>query len=294
MDRLELFWDWVPLAYFNIMRIPTLPNCHNVLIVSPVSSGKSWLMQKWINSVERSVTIDVTAETMDDSFTHIWHSPKQLGERLLENPYYYRLAYHPSSRKFFDDFKWCVDLIWQCQFPRWLFVDEIHEVCSTGNITEEMDRVIRYARHIKLGFCGATQKFSDVPTLLRDNTRMFVIFHNTDEIELKSIRGKFGKIGEETVRNLRPLIYEEDTGIVHQEPQCLVWTRSRGLEVYDLGDKIKDSSDVDTQNKLQEPQECLENSQVQPKEEAVQSLEPLSGIKENQLQDGLPVTGIPQ
>ena len=274
------------------MNLPLLPNCHNVLIVAPVSSGKSWLMQKWINSVERSVTIDITAEAMDESFTHIWHSPRMLGERLIENPHYYRIAYHPSGRMFYEDFRWCVDLIWQCPHPRWLFVDEIHEVCSVGKITEEMDRVIRYARHIQLGFCGATQKFSDTPTLLRDNTRMFVIFHNTDEIELKAIRGKWGKQGEEMVRNLRPLIYEEDTGIVHQEPQCMVWTRTGGLKVYDLGDKVKDSEPI-VETQIEE-KKWEESSAVPPSREAAPSLEQPSGTKENPLQDGSPVTGIAQ
>lgn len=274
------------------MRIPTLPDCHNVLIIAPVSSGKSHLMQRWINGVERSITVDVTAEAMDDSFTHVWASPKQLADRLLENPHYYRIAYHPYGRKFLEDFRWVVDLAWLSPYPRWLFCDEIHEVCSVGNITEEMDRVIRYARHIGLGFCGATQKFSDVPTLMRDNTRMFVIFHNTDEIELKAIRGKWGKQGEEIVRNLRPLVYDEVSKEVHQTPQCMVWTRTGGLQIYDLGDKIKSSeSNVNTQV---EEKQWQESSLAPLKEEVQPSLEPHSGKKENQLSDGLPVIGTPQ
>jgi hypothetical protein len=271
-----------------MISIPILPDCNNVLVVAPVSSGKSWLLQEWIKQMERSITIDVTAETMDDSFCHIWHSPSLLAQKLKQNPYYYRIAYHPSSLNFFEDFRWCVELSWIADtekgevLSRWLIVDEIHEVCSTNNITPEMDRIIRYARHIKLGFIGATQKFSDVPTILRDNCRMMVIFHNTDEIELKSIRGKFGNQGVEIVRNLRPLIYDEAKMETLQEPQCMVWKRGYGLQIHDLGNKIMGSEVLNYEPPKGENKVWEENLLVQQSEAVPVSLELASGQKENQ------------
>lgn len=261
--------------------IPPLPDCNNVLVVAPVSSGKSWLLKQWINSLQRSLFIDITAESLDGAYSHhVWHSPKHLGEILEENPFYYRIAYHPSSRNFLLDFQWAVDLMWTTtgnglSLSRWLIIDEIHEL----EMTEPMDRIVRYARHDLLGFIGATQKFSDVSTLTRDNTRMFVLFHNQDDIELKAIRGKFGKVGEEKVRNLRPLIYDEANKKVIQTPQCLVWNRGYGLSVYDLGE----STNVEQPIKPQENEECQDKPLKEvPSEVAVPSSEHHTGIPENQ------------
>lgn len=268
------------------MEIPSLPECNNVLIVAPVSSGKSWLMQRWINSMERSLMIDVTAESTEPSFTHVWANPKQLYQLLRQNPFYYRIAYHPSSRAFFQDFDWCVKLLWLSEtpdkkpLPRWLLVDEIHEVCSSSSITESMDLIIRYARHVLIGFIGATQKFSDTNALMRDNARMMVFFQNTDGIECDAIRKKFGKEVELQVRNLRPLILDEVTKQPIQEPQCLVWLRGQGVKVYDLGDKLKSSVATPQQEEKTEWRE--KNSQEPQSEEVVLSLEQTSGTKESQ------------
>lgn len=264
------------------MEIPQLPECNLVLVFAPVSSGKTHLLRLWTDSMERSLTIDTTAECMDTSYTHVWGSPKHLFNLLMDNPFYYRIAYHPSARNFETDFNYCVEGMWltgtinpesgkTTPLSRWMIVDEVHEVCSNHSIMEKMELVIRYARHNLLGFIGTTQRISDVNRLMTSNARMVVLFHTTEPIDCDAIRERYGKTVEQEVRNLRPLIYDEVNKVVEQEPQCLVWIRGRGTKVYSLGDKIKGEN---------KPCEVLEEP---PKAEAVLSLEQHSGKRENQL-----------
>lgn len=273
------------------MEIPSLPEANTVLVFGPVASGKSFLLQQWLSGLERTLTIDTTAECMDDSFSHIWGSPKELLTKLKENPFYYRIAYHPSSRNFENDFKWCVEGIWLSgkeengkliPMSRWLFVDEVHEVCSNHSVLESMDLTIRYARHNLLGFVGATHKFSDVNKLMTGNARMIVLFHTMEPVDLDAIRKRLGEHVEKQVKELRPLIYDDTTKVVEQEPECLVWVRGRGEPViYSLGDKIKGEICQETSKEVQ----------LMPE---VPSLERNSGKPEPKSQELLPETGIPQ
>lgn len=274
-------------------QIPKLPECNNVLIFGPVSSGKTWLLDQWINSMERSVVIDTTAAFMDARFCHIWHSPRAYLLTLAQNPYSYRISYHPASRNFYEDFRWCVEGIWlsakrtaetTSPLPRWLIVDEVHEVCGINNVTHEMDTVIRYARHNLLGFIGTTQRISDVDRSLTQSARVVVLFHTTEGVDLEAIRKRYGKEVEEAVRNLRPCIYDEVNKIVKQEPQCLVYMRGQGFTIYELGDKKLTQENTE---------ECLQEKVLAavPNQEAPKSLEVHSGKKELPLEESLVESG---
>ena len=275
------------------MEIPKLPDCNLVLVFAPVSSGKTHLLRLWTDSLERSVTIDTTAECMDSSYSHIWGSPKQLLETLAQNPFYYRIAYHPNARNFENDFNYCVEGMWLTAkeemgkiqpLPRWLIMDEVHEVCGNHYMLERMELVIRYARHNLLGFIGTTQRISDVNRLMTSNARMIVLFHTIEPVDCDAIRARLGSEVEQQVRNLRPLIYDEVNKIVEQEPECLVWIRGRGTKVYALGDKIKTG----------ETTSCLEPTEVLPKAQVPPSLEHHSGKKVNPLPEPIEKSGVHQ
>lgn len=221
------------------MRVPELVDCTLVVVIGPVSSGKSWLIQQWLQKMERSITIDTTAECVSSGdFTHIWGSPQQLGERLEINPYYYRIAYHPSD-DVMQDFNWCVVLSWLSERPRWLIIDEVHEVATVTSLPRRAEMLFRYARHVQLGVVASSQRLADVHKLMTDSARMVVLFHTTEPTELEAIRKRYGSEIELQIRNLRPCIYDDATKVCLQEPECLVWIRGRGVEVYALGDKIR-------------------------------------------------------
>lgn len=274
-------------------EIPLLPECSAILVFGPPSSGKSHLMQTWISGLERSVTIDTTAECMDSSFTHVWGNPKELLTILFENPFYYRISYHPSGRNFEHDFKWCVEGLWlsgkinegkNTPLPRWLFVDEVHEVCSNHSVLDEMDLIIRYCRHNLMGFVGCTHRLADVNRLLTSNAKMIILFHTMEPVDLDAIQDRFGKDVRQQVINLRPLIYDDVHKSVEQEPQCLVWIRGKGTKVFSLGDKIK-TGEIN----------LWENSSKDvPKTPEQPSLEHSSGNPEPKLQEPLLKNGNPQ
>jgi hypothetical protein len=267
-----------------------------VLLFGPVSSGKTWLLSKWIESIPRSLTIDATAAFMDGRFSHMWHSPKDLLLTLEQNPYSYRISYHPSSRNFTEDCNWCAKGIWlsyafkegaMVPLSRWLIVDEVHEVCGIDNISYEMETVIRYARHNLVGFIGATHRFADLDKRLTQSARVVVLFHTTEGIDLEAIRKRYGKAVEDAVRKLRPCIYDEVQKVVHQEPQCLVYMRGMGYNVYDLGDKIL-TGEVPKQ---WQAENVLADQQ---KVEVPRYSELTTGNREQLLEEPIPEPGNPQ
>lgn len=219
-------------------EVPAIVDCTLVVVIGPVSSGKSWLVQQWLRGMERSVTVDTTAECVSSGdFYHVWYDPGELGKRLLENPFYYRIAYHPSD-DIIHDFNWCVALMWLAEKPRWIIVDEVHEVATAFSLPRRAEMLFRYARHVELGVICSSQKFADVSKLMTDSARMVVLFYTNEPAELDSIRRRFGDEVLAQVKALRPCIYDDGSKIVHQEPQCLVWIRGRGTRVFSLGDKV--------------------------------------------------------
>ena len=227
------------------MEIPLLTDCTTVGVFAPVSSGKTWLLHKWVNAMERSCTLDTTAECMAEDYTHIWANPKQLAERLRDNPTYYRIAYHPGPN-IIEDFNWLTVSMWNVPNPRWLVIDEVHEVCSINSVPERMNMLLRYSRHVLLGVIGASQRIADVDKLFTANCRMVVLFNTVEARDHIAISDRWGKEVDEQVKALRPLIYDDATKTVHQEPECLVWVRGRGTKVFALGDKIKTTQEKDT------------------------------------------------
>src|SRR5260370_534116 len=126
-------------------EIPKPIESTNVFLCGPVSSGKTWLMEQWINGMERSVTIDATGAFINRAdFKHITGAPRQLCDRLEENQHYYRIAYHPMDME--QDFEWVGQAMWQLTLPRWLIVDEVQRVLG-DSIKGVGELVCQLARH---------------------------------------------------------------------------------------------------------------------------------------------------
>lgn len=272
-------------------EVPQIVDCTLVGVFGPVSSGKTHLLGKlWIPSMERSLSLDIAAQFLGKEFTHIWHNPQSLGLQLQQNPYYYRIAYHPGRENLLRDYEWAVKFAWLMDQPRWLIVDEAHEVCSVNFIPDITNMAIRYSRFVKLGIVWTSQRLADVNKLLTSNCRMVVLFYTAEARELDAIRERYGKNVEAQVKALRPCIYDDATEICHQEPECLVWVRGRGTRVFALGDKVANISALPIQGQeitcetqaLQEPR----------KQQEVQSSEHPSGMPlENQSQESSPEPG---
>jgi hypothetical protein len=245
--------------------IPELQDCTIVCLFGPVSSGKTYLLHRWFQRMERGIAIDPTAELFGETYTHVWGNPREMCEFLSANPYYYRIAYHPNNVG--AAFEWCANAIWQCNGTRWLICDEVHEVCSFNSTLEIASTVIRYCRHNLLGFIGASQRVSDVGKLLTSNARMVILFYTEEYRDMVAIQERWGTVVADAVKHLRPLIFNDKNKNVEQTPQAVVIVRGQGHRVIDIGDevKIKTHKEENTQweNRLpDEPEQPMAVTQV--------------------------------
>lgn len=214
-----------------------LQECTTVFVCGPVASGKSFLVRELLRSKPRVTVLDTVDEySGDETYEHIYWSPQALSARYKESPYFFRVAYHVSP-DMAQDFYWNFQLIWQLDQPRWFVVEEVQEFCpnTTEGLSREMRCVNLYARKRKLGFVGVSQRFAQVSKQFIDNCRMVVIFRTEEVNQLNAIAGCYGKEVAEQVRNLRRLIYHDDTGELEQTPECLVKIQGKPAVIFSLG-----------------------------------------------------------
>jgi len=232
--------------------LPQLTEVTTVGVWGPVASGKSHLLKQWISGMGRVLVNDVTGSLIgDDSVTHFWQTPKAMGQHLKENPYRFRVAYHPGGN-IEQDFRWCFHLAWVMDAPRWLVCDEMWQIAPNEgpHVSDEISLLARMPRHVKLGFIGASQRLQDISTVLRSGMRMNVFFHMEQDRELRAVAETWGNETADAVRELRPLIYDDASEQTHQVPECLVKFRGKPAMVYDLaGDQSTSEKDVQSNEK---------------------------------------------
>lgn len=218
--------------FFN--RMIDLGQCEITGVFGPMASGKTFLIALWLRLQNRFVRFDATGETVDDAeVEHIWMSPKALHARLAENPYYFRISYHPGPQ-LEEDFEWCLKCLWRVDQYKLLVVDEFHEVCSVSETPVYVRTCLRYARHAHLGLIGASQRIADVHKLFTAGCRLVVLFWTQEARDIEAIRARWGSDCAEAVANLRPLLHNDETGVTKQVPQCVVIPRGEKFKIYDF------------------------------------------------------------
>ena len=261
-----------------------MPECITVFIAGPVASGKTFLIKRLVDRMERSLILDAGADYLGDSFTHIWSNPRELANRLSENPHYYRIAYHPNADHFAEEFHWCFCSAWSVPFPRWFVIEEAHEVCGNGCMHPDVNTILRYSRHNLLGVIASSQRIADVDKLLTGMARMVVLFNTAEYRDIEAIRFRWGPEVSKEVENLRPCIYNDATRECEQHPECLIYMKGYGYKVIPLGSKVK-STQIETEEEetlwLEEQEEDQQPAERQT--EYQQSLQENSGSRESQL-----------
>jgi hypothetical protein len=212
-----------------------LGQCEITAVFGPMASGKTYLIEKeWLPAQNRVVRFDATGESLEDpSFEHVWKNPKALYERLEENPYYFKIAYHPGTN-IQEDFYWVVRCLWRLDVYKLLVCDEFHEVCNVSETPKFVQTMMRYARHNHLAVIGASQRIADVHKLFTSGARKVVIFYSQEARDLLAVRDRWGGEAEKMVANLRPLLYDDRTKVVRQIPQALVIEKGSPPKVYDF------------------------------------------------------------
>lgn len=251
------------------VEIPAIPGCETVVVLGPVSSGKTWLAKQWLTSApivsERSLTIDTAAQFMEPEYFHSWGSPKEVAEKLKDNPYYYRIIYHPAGDVLDEEFYWLHCSIWAMDNPRFFIIEECHEFAGIHKTHPQMKDLLRYSRHRdRLGLICTSQRASEVSTSLTDAARMAVIFNTDQYVNQEAICRRFAPIKVEDITGLRPCIYDDVNRVCLQHPQCIVWLRGQGFKVYNLGDKIHTGEQNVWEKQEQEPQPAAEGELATP------------------------------
>jgi hypothetical protein len=207
----------------------------NVGIFGPVCSGKTNLLNVWLQTENRYLRFDYTGETLGNSAIEHFNNPIDLLDRLEKNPYLFRIAYHPG-KNVMEHYRWCQRALWMFDTPRWQVMDEFHRVCPQGpRLDEDVEYALRMARHNKLGIIGASQRPQDVAKLFVDSCRMCVVYRSQEENFLNACAGHWGEDAAEAIENLRPLIFDDVSKVCKQVPQCVVVTRDGGpARVYDF------------------------------------------------------------
>jgi hypothetical protein len=208
--------------------------CTTVGVFGPVCSGKSWLLARWLETQNRFVAFDATGELQDaGGYDEVWASPKQLLAKVEASPHYYQIVYVPG-KDVEEDFNWCLRILWQFDSAKLLAVDEFHLVCPVEAINGDVEMMLRFSRHARMGLVGMSQRIPDVSKLFTSACRMVILFWTTEARDFVAIRDRWGSNVEDMVRNLRPLIYDDDTKITHQIPQCVVLVKGKRPAIYDF------------------------------------------------------------
>jgi DNA helicase HerA-like ATPase len=206
--------------------IPELTDGETVSVIGPVSSGKTFLVKKWLEKIaKRFVVFDPTAEYDDIPGVHFWATPKSYAMYLRDNPHEFRAIYHPQDVE--TGFTTVASGIWQMDASesKWLFIEEIHELISPWSKHEKMRILMKYARKRLIGMVGVTQAIADLHKDFTRASRMVILFNTHESRDLDAIEERWGKEARSTVENLRALIYRDETQTTEQIPEALVIKR---------------------------------------------------------------------
>lgn len=217
--------------------IPDLIDGELTFLCGPVASGKTYLAQKWFETLPRAVVFDTSAEYDELPGEHFWQSPKKFAERMeraAEDGKDYHLIYHPGNDPEMA-FEWCVRSMWQPLEPRVLIVEEIHEFMNPSYEHPHMRIVSKYARKRNLGFIGISQRIADTHRNFTSACRKTILFYTQEARDLDAIGERWGEIAAHQVSELRPLVHRDGTGATEQTPQALLIERGQQPVVIEVG-----------------------------------------------------------
>jgi hypothetical protein len=224
--------------------IPELIAGQVVFVAGPVASGKTYLLRQWALREKHVIFFDTAGDHLDETnFEHIWASPSAFMDRIdrARSEEVYRIAYHPQDVE--TGFDWVVTGTWQLDHPRFLFIEEVHEVMSPWTQHPKMKLLNKYARKREaLGVITCSQRLADVHKDLTSAARLCVLFQTFESKDLDAIRERWGDEVEGAVRGLRSLQYDDATRATLATPQAVVIKRGvlpalggKNWEVIDVG-----------------------------------------------------------
>ncbi len=200
----------------------------------PVRSGKTFAIDELCIAENRIVRFDVTGELVGKpGWTHVYANPRLVFQMMLQNPYFFKIAYHPAT-DLRTEFEWVSKAMWRINSEKVLVCDEFHEVCGVSDTGQWVRTILRYARHAHIELITASQRIADVNRLLTSGADTVVLFKTNEARDLDAIRDRW-PTAYEPMKTLRPLIYNDITKKTSQVPQAIVVSRSQGtVKIYDF------------------------------------------------------------
>lgn len=219
--------------------IPELIDGELTFLCGPVASGKTYLAQKWYETLPRVVVFDTSAEYDELPGEHFWQSPKKFAQRVEQadkdkDGEGYHLIYHPGNDPEMA-FEWVIRAMWQPLEPRVLIVEEVHEFMNPSYEHDHMRIVSKYARKRNLGFVGISQRIADTHRNFTSACRKTILFYTQEARDLDAISERWGGEAANQVSNLRPLIHRDGVGTTEQTPEALLIERGQAPLVIEVG-----------------------------------------------------------
>lgn len=214
--------------------IPELKDAELAAVIGPVASGKTYLLKRWLQGLPRVAVFDPTGEYDDVPAEHFWAVPRAFVTYLEKNPNQFRAIYHPGEN-LEEGFEWVASAMWQLSEPRFLFIEEVHELISPWNRHPKMKLIMKYSRKRLLGVVGSSQRLADLHKDFTSASRLSVIFHTIEPRDLDAIRERWGAEAEQTVSEMRPLAYDDVTQTTSTTPEALVIVRGQPPQKMEIG-----------------------------------------------------------
>ncbi|MGC1105122.1 MAG: hypothetical protein WA876_01150 [Candidatus Acidiferrales bacterium] len=92
--------------------------------------------------------------------------------------------------------------------------DEIPEICDGGRVPKRVRYLIRVGRHSGIDIAYTGQRFAEIPRTVTSQTDIFILFRQSEPLDLDGIARRAGREVAERVKNLGPhefIVYDVRT-----------------------------------------------------------------------------------
>lgn len=233
----------------------------NNLIVGCVGvkgSGKTYALRRMIPYAPRVVVVDPTA-LLFDLVPNPFSQPEQVFEFLDWSSGQSSFAFgycpeEPLGERVAD-----VVPALLARGNMLVAFDEIPEVCDGGKVPKRVRYLIRVGRHSGIDIAYTGQRFAEIPRTVTSQTDIFVLFRQSEPLDLDGIARRAGREVAERVKNLGPhefIVYD---------------VRKQGEVPFDVSMFSSDSATRGFSGVTERPEEGKENAAERAKAKSVGS-----------------------
>jgi len=164
-------------------------------VIGAKGSGKTFYAKRLFAATEHAIVVDTMGE-YDSGF--IVSDPHYMIQHL-RNQRRFRIVFLPLSEADFE---------FVCRAARakgdlTLFIEEVHNYCTSHSINPQLQKVFRLGRHSNLNVVYTAQRYQDISRLVTAQTDEFVLFRISEPVDFQAIEKRFGSSMAEKVSRLQ-------------------------------------------------------------------------------------------